>query len=141
MPTEEELIAYCAVVSKTLDILWEDPEFRELFHAEGYDLKQLGKLIYSVFAPAYAHFRENLPPNQRERLFIDARDDLLMQLVQNPAFLIAWQSWSPEYQEDFLNKQTEQPFAELLIRVFPERLKAAYWLAFQEWLQDQDEES
>ncbi len=116
--------------SAVLDYLWDDPAFREHFYAHGYELRDLAPLVVDVFRTAYLRFRKSIPPEELKIIRRKVIEELMLELVKNPAFMEAWHAWDRTYQERFLAEQSERPFALRLLKLYAEEASAAYKQAF-----------
>lgn len=116
--------------SAVLDLLWDDPAFRAHFHASGYELRDLARLLDAVFRPAYLRFRESVPENERDIIWRGVVEELVLELLENPAFMSAWRDWDSEYRQNFMAVQAEHPFGVRLAKLYTDAARAAYQQAF-----------
>ncbi len=121
--------------SAVLDCLWQNETFPDHFYQAGYDLREAAKLISQVFRDAYLTFRASVPTDALENLQQDVIDELMLQMVRNPAFIDVWRAWSSDYREHFLDQQSEQPLAVRLAQTYPEQAARIYKDAFDAWLE------
>lgn len=119
-----------------LDYLWDDAAFRAHFYAKGYELRDIAPLVDQVFRAAYMQFLSSLPPAEVRVIRRDVIDELIIEMVENPAFEGIWHSWDEAYQERFLAVQSEPLFALRLMRLYAEEASAAYRQAFDAYAAD-----
>jgi hypothetical protein len=124
-------LVYDKAASAVLDILWQDPAFRDFFHRRGMALGDLGPLIPTVFAPAYLDVKRSLPGGELELLEAQIADDLLVPLADRPTFRAMWESWDQPTRAAFLREQSELKLAERLAQVHDRQLADAFRQAFR----------
>jgi hypothetical protein len=129
---------YEIACSALLDYQWEDEDFRTHFHDAGYDLRATAKLVRTVFLDAYVKFRAHVPDGELESIQQDVIDQIMLQMVRNPAFIDVWRNWTPDEQDNFLEEQVEEPLALALAERYFDEAQSAYREAFDAYLAKQE---
>src|SRR5215471_1010824 len=106
------MCVYCSAASRMLDLLWEDDDFRDYFHARGRDLSDLGKLTHEVFVPAYRKVKDALDPAGLRMLEAQLTQDMLQPFYDRPGFRQVWEEWDQPTRDAFVQEQSEVALAE-----------------------------
>lgn len=122
---------YNQAASAVLDMLWDDADFREYFHQRGADLTKLGPLTPEVFVPAYVAVRQSLDAEGLSLLEAQVTEDLLDPYWDRPGFREIWNSWDEQTRNEFIQAQSEEQLARLLVQMFAETFDAAYRAAYE----------
>lgn len=124
------MCVYCKAASAILDTLWDDPEFRDFFYDQGYELGDLGALTHEVFVPAYLSIKRLLQGGALEMLEAQVTEDLLTPLYNRPNFREIWEVWDQATRDAFLREQSETQLGLLVAMAYDGQLADAYKQAF-----------
>jgi hypothetical protein len=91
-----------------------------------------------VFLDAYVKFRAHVPDSELESIQQDVIDQIMLQMVRNPAFIDVWRNWTPDEQDNFLEEQVEEPLALALAERYFDEAQSAYREAFDAYLAKQE---
>lgn len=128
------MCVYCKAASAVLDTLWDNMEFRDYFHEQGYELGDLGPLTHDTFVPAYLSVKKLLKGGALEMLEAQVTEDLLGPLYDRPNFREIWEAWDQPTRDEFLREQSEMQLGLLLVMAYDAQLADAYQQAFEQYL-------
>ncbi len=121
---------YCRAASAVLDALWEEPDIREHFQAQGASLHDLGRLTHEVFADAYCFIRANIDPQGLSMLEADVTTQLLTPFYDRSTFREVWEEWDEPTRDAFIREQLEEQLARLLIHFYFDEFAGAFKTAY-----------